>query len=156
MSRTRKLARRQKVSTDPKYNSKVLFKFINIVMRGGKKSIAQHIMYTALGSLNDDPDKALSTCLAALGNVKPVVEVRSRRVGGSNYQIPIEVPVRRQQALAMRWILNAASNRKAAAMSVKLADELRDAAVGKGAAVKKREETLRMAESNRAFSHFRW
>ena len=156
MSRTRKLARRQKVSTDPKCSSEVLFKFINIVMRKGKKSVAQHIVYTALELLNDDPEKALGTCLAALANVKPVVEVRSRRVGGSNYQIPIEVPVGRQQALAMRWILKGASSRKAAAMSTKLADELRDAAVGKGAAVRRREETLRVAESNRAFSHFRW
>jgi len=141
---------------DPKYHDPTLAKFINLVMRCGKKSVAERIVYGALAKINKKPKEALEVFKQALEAVKPRVEVKSRRVGGANYQVPVEVRPVRQQTLAMRWIIDAASKRKADSMVNKLAGEIRDAANQRGAAVKKREDTVKMAEANKAFSHYRW
>lgn len=140
---------------DAKYNSVLITKFINHVMRRGKKSVAQTIVYKALDLMaqksKKDPIEMFDT---ALKNVMPVVEVRSRRIGGANYQIPVEVKSDRKSALAFRWILDACRARRGQPMHKKLAQELLDAAAGQGSAIKKREDVQRMAEANRAFAHF--
>ena len=162
MSRRREAGKRE-VIPDPKYNNEVVAKFINCVMKSGKKSVAERIVYGALQKLRGSgqsgqsgEEKSMELFNTALDNVKPPVEVRSRRVGGATYQVPVEVRATRQQTLAMRWIIAAAYNRGSGTMTDKLAKELLDAAEQKGAAVKKREDTLKMAEANKAFSHYRW
>ncbi|MGV0005497.1 MAG: 30S ribosomal protein S7 [Candidatus Porifericomitaceae bacterium WSBS_2022_MAG_OTU9] len=160
MSRRRVAAKRE-ILPDPKYGDKILAKFINVVMHSGKKSVAETLVYGALNHMGKGKaaaaDKAVELFHAALGNVQPHVEVRSRRVGGATYQIPVEVRALRAQALAMRWIVQAARQRKhGAGMSQRLAAELIDAAAERGTAFKKREDTHRMAEANKAFSHYRW
>ena len=156
MSR-RRVAERTEILPDPKYGDKVLAKFINIIMRSGKKSIAEKIVYGALdeigGKGNPEP---LEVFNKALENVRPLVEVKSRRVGGATYQIPIEVRTARSVTLAMRWMVDAAKNRGEKNMGLRLAGELLDASESRGTAIKKREDTHRMAEANKAFSHYRW
>ena len=142
---------------DPKYGDLKLAKFINTVMKSGKKSIAEGIVYGALDSIvKKNGGDAMEVFSRALDNVRPTVEVKSRRVGGATYQVPVEVRAVRQMALAMRWIVESARRRSEKSMVNKLAGELMDAAESKGAAVKKREDTLRMAEANKAFAHYRW
>ena len=145
---------------DPKFNSDMLAKFMNVVMKSGKKSAAERIIYGAIERITEKTGKqggdALNVLSQALENVKPVVEVKSRRVGGATYQVPVEVRATRRTALAMRWVIEAARKRGENSMPRKLAAELLEAAENRGAAVKKREETHRMAEANKAFSHYRW
>ena len=142
---------------DPKYGSIVLSKFINFIMYDGKKSSAEKIIYTALDRIKnktkEDPIKVFND---AINNVRPNLEVRSRRVGGATYQVPVEVKTKRSQTLAMRWLLEASRKRKNKSMSEKLFNELMDAYQRKGSAIKKREDTHKMAESNKAFAHYRW
>ncbi len=153
----RRVAARREILPDPKFGSQTLAKFINMVMRDGKKSVAERVMYGALEQIaqkkGGDPLEALE---AALDNVRPMVEVKSRRVGGATYQVPVEVRPVRRNALAMRWLIEAARKRSEKSMAARLAGELMDAAEGRGSAVKKKEDTHRMAEANKAFSHYRW
>ncbi len=145
------------IAPDIRYNSVPVQKFINRMMRGGKKSTASRIMYEALDTIEARSNKpALEVFNQAMRNVMPPVEVRPRRVGGATYQIPLEVPERRQFALAIRWILAATQSRGGRGMAAKLASELLDASNNTGSAVKRREDTLRMAEANRAFAHLRF
>jgi small subunit ribosomal protein S7 len=148
---------RRKVSPDVKYNSELLQHFINRVLKNGKKSTAARIVYTALDMVESrvkhDP---LETFEQAIGNVQPILEVKPQRIGGATYQVPVEVTPNRRMTLAMRWILQAAHSRPGKSMSEKLAMEIMDAAKKTGAAIKKREETHRMAEANRAFANYRW
>ena len=145
---------------DPKFKSQMLAKFINMVMESGKKSVAERIVYGALDRISErsgvQDEQALEVLETALENVKPAVEVKSRRVGGATYQVPIEVRPTRRQTLAMRWMIDAARKRSEKSMAHRLAHELLDASENKGTAVKKREDTHRMAEANKAFSHYRW
>ena len=155
MSRKRRAPKRKNYP-DPKYKSEVISKFINSIMYDGKRSTAEKILYSALDKMknkNQDPLKVFNT---AISNVRPNLEVRSRRVGGATYQVPVEVKSNRSQALALRWILDASRKRKNKTMADKLFFELMDASQNKGSAVKKREDTHKMAESNKAFAHFRW
>jgi len=156
MSR-RSEAPKREVLPDPKYGSVKLAKFINILMLDGKKAVAERVIYGALDVIHEkgssDP---LETLEAALENVSPAVEVKSRRVGGATYQVPVEVRPVRRSALAMRWVIDAARKRGEKSMMLKLAGELSDAAEKRGAAVKKRDDVHRMAEANKAFSHYRW
>ena len=156
MSR-RRVATKREIIPDPRFGSVMLTKFMNMIMESGKKSVAEGIVYGALdvieGKGHAEPLDVLSK---ALENVQPRVEVKSRRVGGATYQVPVEVPADRRNTLAMRWLLGAARTRGGKSMVEKLAGELMDAAAGNGAAIKKREETHKMAEANRAFAHFRW
>jgi len=144
---------------DPKFNSEMLAKFMNVVMKRGKKSVEQ-ILYGALDRIAEKTgkpdDQAIQVLQQALENVKPVVEVKSRRVGGATYQVPVEVRSSRRQTLAMRWMIEAARERSEKSMAHRLAHELMDAAENRGAAVRKREDTHRMAEANKAFAHYRW
>ena len=144
------------VLPDPKHGSETIARFINMVMLSGKKSIAEKIVYGAMDVIGEKNPNSLELVEKALGNVAPTVEVKSRRVGGSTYQVPVEVRASRRMALAMRWLIEAARKRGENSMPRKLAAELLDAAESRGGAVKKREETHRMAEANRAFAHFRW
>lgn len=156
MSRRKVVAKRE-ILPDPKFGDTTLTKFINTVMKSGKKSTAESIVYGALGMIGEKKGRdAVEVFNEALGNVRPLVEVKSRRVGGATYQVPVEVRQVRQMALAMRWIVEAARRRSEKSMVNKLAGELMDASEKKGAAVKKREDTLRMAEANKAFAHYRW
>jgi len=145
---------------DPVYGSETLSKFMNMVMESGKKSVAEQIVYGAIGQIADrrklPAENAVEILEQALENVKPMVEVKSRRVGGATYQVPVEVRAVRRQTLAMRWLIDAARARGEKSMAQRLANELMDAADSRGAAVKKREDTHRMAEANKAFSHYRW
>ena len=142
---------------DEKYDSLILAKFINFIMLDGRKATAEKIMYSALDKIKQktkqDPIKVFND---AISKVRPNLEVRSRRVGGATYQVPVEVKTKRAQTLALRWLLEASSKRKNKTMSDKLFNELMDASQGKGSAIKKREDTHKMAESNKAFAHFRW
>jgi len=153
-------AERRDVATDPKYTNRLLAKFINCLMMDGKKTIAENIVYGALDILEkkgqQDGSDGSKLFNRAIENVRPRLEVKARRVGGATYQIPIEVPVARGNALAMRWIRDFARKKKGRPMKNKLADELLSAYKGEGAAVKKRDDTHKMAESNKAFSHLRW
>jgi small subunit ribosomal protein S7 len=153
----RRVAAKREVLPDPKYKSLLLAKFINMIMVSGKKSVAEKIIYSALDDVADkrggDPLDLLET---ALENVRPAVEVKSRRVGGATYQVPVEVRPTRRNALAMRWLIDAARKRSDKSMAKRLAGELLDASEEKGAAVKKKEDTHRMAEANKAFAHYRW
>ncbi len=159
MSR-RNRAPRRTVLPDPKFGNQRLAKFINMIMLSGKKSVAEQIVYRALERIADrsgqDAEKALEILGQALDNIKPSVEVKSRRVGGATYQIPIEVRATRRETLAMRWAIDAARKRSEKTMALRLAHELMDAADNRGSAVKKREDTHRMAEANKAFAHYRW
>ena len=155
MSRKRRAPKRKNYS-DPKYRSQVVSKFINSIMHDGKRSTAEKILYTALDKIkskNEDPIKVFNS---AVNNVRPNLEVRSRRVGGATYQVPVEVRSNRSQALALRWILTASKKRKNKTMAEKIFFELVDASQNKGSAVKKKEDVHKMAESNKAFAHFRW
>tara|TARA_Y100000590_G_scaffold298776_1_gene336829 strand:+ start:2727 stop:3197 length:471 start_codon:yes stop_codon:yes gene_type:complete len=142
---------------DEKYDSLILAKFINFIMFDGKKATAEKIMYSALDKIKEktkqDPIKVFND---AISKVRPNLEVRSRRVGGATYQVPVEVKTKRAHTLALRWLLEASSKRKNKTMSDKLFNELMDASQGKGSAIKKREDTHKMAESNKAFAHYRW
>ena len=156
MPRRRVIARRQ-ILPDPKYQSQILAKFINMMMVDGKKSVAEKIVYRALDRVAERVEGAPVEVLErALENVRPVVEVKSRRVGGATYQVPVEVRSVRRSSLAMRWIIDASRKRSEKSMDLRLAGELRDAADKRGNAVKKKEDTHRMAEANKAFSHYRW
>ena len=150
-------AAKREVLPDPKYGSRQIMKFINIMMIQGKKSTAERIMYDALASIEDrTKQEGLKMFKQALDNVKPAVEVKSRRVGGSTYQVPVEVRPDRRTSLSMRWIIGAARKRPERSMADKLAAELLDAANNRGSAVKKREDTHKLAEANKAFAHYRW
>jgi small subunit ribosomal protein S7 len=156
MSR-RRVATKREIIPDPRYGSVMLTKFMNMIMESGKKSVAEGIVYGALdvigGKGHNEPLDVLSK---ALENVQPRVEVKSRRVGGATYQVPVEVRPSRRMALAMRWLIDASRKRNEKNMPAKLAGELLDAFENRGAAAKKREDTHRMAEANKAFSHYRW
>jgi small subunit ribosomal protein S7 len=156
MPRRREVPKRE-VLPDPVYGSQLVTKFVNVVMRKGKKSVAERILYDALEAIrertSDDPLKVFKR---ALENVKPAVEVKSRRVGGSTYQVPVEVNPSRRLALSIRWVIQFAQARGEKSMRAKLAGELMDAAENRGGAIKKKEDTHRMAEANKAFSHYRW
>jgi small subunit ribosomal protein S7 len=141
---------------DPKHGSEVVARFINMVMKSGKKSIAEKIVYGAMDVIGEKNPNALEVVEKALGNISPSVEVKSRRVGGATYQVPVEVRQSRRMALAMRWLIDSARKRGENTMPRKLAAELLEASENRGGAVKKREETHRMAEANKAFSHYRW
>jgi small subunit ribosomal protein S7 len=156
MSR-RHRAEKREIIPDPKYGDLVLTKFMNSLMYEGKKSSAERIVYSALSRIESRAKRdAIQLFHEALDNVKPAIEVRSRRVGGATYQVPVEVRTERRQALAIRWIITAARGRNENTMEERLSGELLDAANNRGTAVKKREDTHRMAEANRAFSHYRW
>jgi small subunit ribosomal protein S7 len=159
MSR-RSQAPTRSILPDPKFNSVLLAKFMNMVMERGKKSVAESIVYGALDRISEktgrQPDQAIELLTQALDNVKPMVEVKSRRVGGATYQVPIEVRSTRRQTLAMRWVIDAAAARSEKSMSQRLAAELLEASENRGAAVRKREDTHRMADANKAFAHYRW
>ncbi|MCG6118165.1 MAG: 30S ribosomal protein S7 [Aquimonas sp.] len=144
------------VLPDPKHGSELIARFINMVMKSGKKSVAESIVYGAMDVIGEKNANALELVEKALTNVAPAVEVKSRRVGGATYQVPVEVRSSRRNALAMRWVIEFARKRGETSMPRKLAGELLDAAESRGGAVKKREETHRMAEANKAFSHYRW
>ncbi|AVL71896.1 MULTISPECIES: 30S ribosomal protein S7 [Oligella] len=156
MPRRREVPKRE-ILPDAKYGSVDLAKFMNIIMLSGKKAVAERIVYGALTQIESTTGKEpLEVFNTAINNVKPVVEVKSRRVGGANYQVPVEVRPVRRLALAMRWVREAAKKRGEKSMDLRLAGELLDAAEGRGGAMRKREEVHRMAEANKAFSHFRW
>lgn len=153
----RRRAPKRPVMPDPIYNSTVVTKFINKVMWDGKKTLAERIVYGAIERLDQrGEEKGIDIFFKAIENVKPLLEVRSRRVGGATYQVPMEVRPERQQTLAIRWIVEAARNRNERTMVERLANELWDAAHERGAAYKKKEDTHRMAEANKAFAHYRW
>ena len=153
----RRVVGQRKILPDPKFGSELLAKFVNVVMVDGKKSVAEAIVYGALDIIATKSGKEhLALFEVALDNIRPAVEVKSRRVGGATYQVPVEVRPVRRNALAMRWLVDAARKRGEKSMARKLAGELMDAAEKRGSAVKKREDTHRMAEANKAFAHFRW
>jgi small subunit ribosomal protein S7 len=156
MPRRREVPKRE-ITPDPKYRSETVAKFISVVMKSGKKSAAEKIVYGALNTMAERSKKdPIEMFNQALSNVRPLVEVKSRRVGGATYQVPVEVRSGRQTALAMRWVVEAARTRSGKSMAARMADELMDAADKRGNAVKKREDVHRMAEANKAFSHYRW
>jgi small subunit ribosomal protein S7 len=156
MPRRRFVAKRE-IAADPKYNSNTVARLINVIMRDGKKGVAERIIYGAFDQIaQKQSDEPLEVLDKALNNVSPMVQVKSRRVGGATYQVPVEVRPARGVALAMRWIVQAARKRRENGMGQRLAGELLDAAERRGEAVKKREETHRMAEANKAFAHYRW
>jgi small subunit ribosomal protein S7 len=159
MSRRAQAPRRSSLP-DPKFGNAMLAKFINMVMKSGKKSVAEKIVYGAIARMSErvgqDQSRAIEMLSQALDNIKPAVEVKSRRVGGATYQVPVEVRATRRETLAMRWAIEAARSRSEKSMAMRLAHELIDAAENRGAAVKKREDTHRMADANRAFAHYRW
>ena len=156
MPRRREVPKRE-VLPDPKFGNQDVSKFINVIMQSGKKAVAERIIYGAFDQISSKAGKdPLEVFSAAIGNIKPVVEVKSRRVGGANYQVPVEVRPSRRMALSMRWLREAARKRSEKSMAQRLAGELLEASDGRGAAMKKRDEVHRMAEANKAFSHFRF
>ena len=156
MPRRREVPKRV-ILPDPKFHDLQIAKFINMIMRKGKKSVAERIMYYALDNISQKSSlESVELMEKALENVRPTVEVKSRRVGGATYQVPVEVRASRRNTLAMRWLIDAAKKRGEKTMAQKLAGELLDASESKGSAVKRREDTHRMAEANKAFAHFRW
>lgn len=157
MPRRREVPKRI-ILPDPKFGSELLAKFVNTIMKDGKKSIAESVVYGALDAIatKRNEEAGVEVLEVALENVRPSVEVKSRRVGGATYQVPVEVRSSRQNALGMRWLVEAARKRGEKSMALKLAGELMDASEKRGTAVKKREDTHRMAEANKAFAHFRW
>jgi len=156
MPRRREVPKRE-ILPDPLYNSQLVTKFVNVVMEDGKKAVAERLLYSSLTQIQerteDDPMKVFKK---AIENVKPAVEVKSRRVGGSTYQVPIEVRPSRRLALSMRWLIQSAQRRSEKTMDMRLANEFMDAAQNRGAAIKKKEDTHRMADANKAFAHYRW
>lgn len=153
----RREVKKKIISPDPRYSNRLVAKFINCLMRKGKKSVAETIFYSSLDLIEEKTKQPpLDVFTKAIDQARPILEVRSRRVGGATYQVPAEVKIDRRNALAIRWIINAARSQKGMAMREKLARELMDAAKGGGAAVKKKENTHRMAEANKAFAHYRW
>ena len=156
MPRRREVPKRE-ILPDPKFGNVDVAKFVNVLMLSGKKSVAEYIIYGAFSQIQTKTGKdPLEIFAAAIGNCKPMVEVKSRRVGGANYQVPVEVRPVRRMALSMRWLREAANKRGEKSMALRLAGELLDAAEGRGGAMKKRDEVHRMAEANKAFSHFRF
>ena len=156
MSRRREVPKRD-ILPDPKFGSTQITKFVNMIMQSGKKSTAEAIMYNALDAISQrGKGESLEVLDQALENVSPMVEVKSRRVGGATYQVPVEVRADRRVTLAMRWIIDASRKRGEKSMQLKLAGELMDASENRGNAVKKREDTHRMADANKAFAHYRW
>jgi len=159
MSRRAQAPRRHSLP-DPKFGNAMLAKFINMVMKSGKKSVAEKIVYGAIDRMSErvgkDEGRAIELLGQALDNIKPAVEVKSRRVGGATYQVPVEVRAARRETLAMRWAIEAARARSEKSMAMRLAHELIDAAENRGESVKKREDVHRMAEANKAFAHYRW
>ena len=159
MSRRNRAPKRD-ILPDPKFDSILLSKFINMTMMSGKKSVAERIIYGAIDIISSrsgkDDQEAISVLTTALDNVKPSVEVKSRRVGGATYQVPVEVRSVRRETLAMRWVIDSARKRNEKTMAQRVAGELMDASENRGSAVKKREEVHKMAEANKAFAHFRW
>ena len=156
MSRKRKAPKKIPV-IDPKYRSAIIPKLINSIMYDGKKTIAEKIVYDAIEKIKTkSKDEPLDVFNEAINNIRPTVEVRSRRVGGATYQVPVEVKVKRSQALALRWLIDASRKRKDKKMSDKIFNEIYDAYQNRGLAIKKKEDTHKMAESNKAFAHFRW
>ncbi len=157
MSRRRRAEKRQ-LNQDPLYKSVLVSKFINHIMLDGKKSIAEKIMYTAMDDLGqrEKGKSAIEILEKAIENVRPILEVKSRRIGGATYQVPVEVPISRGTTLAIRWLLEFARNRKGGPMSTRLAAEIYDAYKNQGNAIKKRENVHKMAEANKAFAHYRW
>ena len=156
MSRKRKAPKKLAV-IDPKYKSTIIPKLINSIMYDGKKTIAEKIIYDAIEKIRDkSKEEPLNVFNDAINNIRPTVEVRSRRVGGATYQVPVEVKSKRSQALALRWLVDASRKRKDKKMSDKIFNEIYDAYQNKGSAIKKKEDTHKMAESNKAFAHFRW
>jgi small subunit ribosomal protein S7 len=153
----RRVAARRQILPDPKHGSELLTKFINMMMEDGKKSVAEHIIYSALDQIAEKKGgRPIELLEQAMENVRPAVEVKSRRVGGATYQVPVEVRPTRRNSLAMRWLIDSARKRSEKSMAQRLAGELMDAADSRGTAVKKKEDTHRMAEANKAFSHYRW
>jgi small subunit ribosomal protein S7 len=155
MPRRREVPKRE-ILPDPKFHHQDVTKFVNVVMTRGKKSVAERMVYGALEQIAKKNKDPLEVFTQALSNIRPVVEVKSRRVGGANYQVPVEVRAVRRTALAMRWLRDAARKRSEKSMAARLANELTEAAEGRGGAMKKREEVHRMAEANKAFSHYRF
>ena len=156
MSRKRKAPKKLQV-IDAKYKSSVIPKLINSLMYDGKKTVAEKIVYDAIDKIKSkSKDEPLTVFNEAINNIKPTVEVRSRRVGGATYQVPVEVKTKRSQALALRWLIDASRKRKDKKMSDKISNEICDAYQNRGSAIKKKEDTHKMAESNKAFAHFRW
>ena len=156
MSRKRKAPKKIPI-VDPKYKSTIIPKLINSIMYDGKKTIAEKIIYEAIEKIKlKSKEEPINIFNEAINNIKPTVEVRSRRVGGATYQVPVEVKSKRSQALALRWLINASRKRKNKSMSDKIFNEIYDAYQNKGSAINKKEDTHRMAESNKAFAHFRW
>jgi len=156
MPRRREVPKRT-ILPDPKFGDQTVAKFVNVIMLNGKKSIAEKILYGALDVIKDKgTEEPLQIFYQALENIRPVIEVKSRRVGGATYQVPVEVRPNRRNALAMRWLVDAARNRNEKSMKQRLAGELTDAAEGRGAAARKKDEIRRMAEANKAFSHYRF
>ena len=156
MPRRREVPKRE-ILPDPLYKSQLVTRFVNVIMRDGKKTVAERILYDALAIVKERTDEdPLKVFQRAVDNVKPGVEVKSRRVGGSTYQVPVEVRPSRRLALSMRWIIQNAKRRGERTMRQKLAGELMDAAENRGAAIKKKEDTHRMADANKAYSHYRW
>jgi len=156
MPRRREVPKRE-VLPDPKFGNSDISKFVNVIMDSGKKSVAEQIVYRAMEAISQKSGKdAIDVFMTALNNARPMVEVKSRRVGGANYQVPVEVRASRRTALAMRWLREAARKRGEKSMGLRLAGELIDASEGRGGAIKKREEVHRMAEANKAFAHYRF
>ena len=155
---SRRVSQRRELIPDPRFGSETLARFVNMLMSSGKKSVAEKVVYGALDQIQAKTSQAssLDVLHKALDNVQPLVEVKSRRVGGATYQVPVEVRPSRRVALAMRWLIDSARKRSEKGMVAKLAAELMDAHENRGSAVKKREDTHRMAEANKAFSHYRW
>ena len=157
MPRKKRASLKREIAGDPKYHAKLVTRFVNVIMWDGKKSTAEKVVYQAFDRISltkkDDPVKIFKQ---ALENLKPVVEVRSRRVGGANYQVPIEVPQRRARTLAVRWLVSYARDRREKAMVDKLAGEIMDALNSQGGAFKKKDDLYRMAQANKAFAHYRW
>jgi small subunit ribosomal protein S7 len=156
MPRRREVPKRE-ILPDPLYSSQLVTKFVNVVMKDGKKTVAERILYNALETIEErSGEDPLKVFKKAIDNVKPAVEVKSRRVGGSTYQVPVEVAPGRRLALSMRWLIQSAKRRGEKTMDQRLANELMDAANQRGAAIKKKDDTHRMAEANKAFAHYRW
>jgi len=156
MSR-RKSAQKREILPDPVYHDLLVSKFVNYIMRSGKKSVSERILYSAIDVMGQKTGKnGLEVLHKAVENVKPIIEVKSRRVGGATYQVPVEIRSERKLALALRWIINYSKSSKGKTMADKLANELLQAFKGEGASIKKREDTHKMAEANKAFAHFRW
>jgi small subunit ribosomal protein S7 len=153
----RRVAARREILPDPKFGSELIAKFISMIMEDGKKSVAERIMYGALAQVGSKKGgEPLEVLDRAMENVRPIVEVKSRRVGGATYQVPVEVRPSRRNTLAMRWLIDSSRKRSEKSMALRLGGELMDASDSKGSAVKKKEDTHRMAEANKAFSHYRW